>query len=64
MRGLLTPSEGGRYSGGWRRVYREWGDGLVLYHAGTNKRFYSVAWLAPGKGLDGPRCGEPLLRWN
>ena len=50
MRGLLTPSEGGRYSGGWRRVYREWGDGLVLYHAGTNKRFYSVAWLAPEKG--------------
>ena len=47
--GLLAPSEGGRYGGGWRRVYREWGDGLVLYHAGTNKRFYSVAWLAPEK---------------
>ena len=46
---LLAPSEGGRYGGGWRRVYREWGDGLVLYHAGTNKRFYSVAWLAPDK---------------
>ena len=46
---LIAPSEGGRYGGGWRRVYREWGDGLVLYHAGTNKRFYSVAWLAPDK---------------
>ena len=46
---LLSSSEGGRYSGGWRRVYREWGDGLVLFHAGSNKRFYSVAWLAPDK---------------
>ena len=49
LKALLTASEGGRYGGGWRRVYREWGDGLVLYHAGTNKRFYSVAWLAPDK---------------
>ena len=44
---LLSPSDGGRYGGGWRRFYREWGEGLVLYHAGTNKRFYSIAWVAP-----------------
>jgi len=49
FKALLAPSKSGRYGGGWRRVYREWGDGLVLYHAGTNKRFYSVAWLAPDK---------------
>ena len=49
LQALLAPSKSGRYGGGWRRVYREWGDGLVLYHAGTNKRFYSVAWLAPDK---------------
>jgi CubicO group peptidase (beta-lactamase class C family) len=35
---------------GWRTANREWG-GAVLTHAGSNSKWFCVAWLAPDKGF-------------
>jgi len=35
---------------GWRTANREWG-GAVLTHAGSNSKWFCVAWLAPEKGF-------------
>jgi len=35
---------------GWRTTNREWG-GAVLTHAGSNSKWFCVAWLAPEKGF-------------
>ena len=35
---------------GWRTANREWG-GAVLTHAGSNSKWYCVAWLAPERGF-------------
>jgi CubicO group peptidase (beta-lactamase class C family) len=38
---------GGEYALGWLAVERDWGEGMVLTHAGCNTMHYAVAWLAP-----------------
>jgi CubicO group peptidase (beta-lactamase class C family) len=35
---------------GWRTANREWG-GAVLTHAGSNSKWFCVAWLAPERGF-------------
>ena len=35
---------------GWRTASREWG-GAVLTHAGSNSKWFCVAWLAPERGF-------------
>lgn len=39
------------YALGWTITQRDWGDGLVLTHAGSNGMWYAVVWLAPKKGF-------------
>jgi CubicO group peptidase (beta-lactamase class C family) len=48
-RQLLTTSKNGDYAGGWVLAKRDWADGDVLNHAGSNTTWYCVAWVAPNK---------------
>lgn len=50
---LHEPAPGGepRYAMGWLVGDREWADGPVLTHAGSNTMWFAVAWLAPKKDL-------------
>jgi hypothetical protein len=34
---------------GWYTYNRDWGNGTVLFHSGSNLGNYSVAWVAPNK---------------
>ena len=36
-----------RYAMGWGVARRDWGEGDVLTHAGSNTMWFAVAWLAP-----------------
>ena len=48
---LHAPSDGApREALGWKTAERPWG-GPVLMHAGSNSKWYCVAWLAPEKGF-------------
>ena len=35
------------YAMGWSAIQRDWGDGIVLTHNGTNTMNFAVIWLAP-----------------
>ena len=41
----------GTYALGWAVAEREWGGGTVLTHAGSNGRWFCVAWVAPRAGI-------------
>ncbi|MCC7540475.1 MAG: beta-lactamase family protein, partial [Deltaproteobacteria bacterium] len=43
----LHDPAGGDYALGWGVTTRDWADGLVLQHAGSNTLWYVVAWVAP-----------------
>ncbi|MFO0962213.1 MAG: serine hydrolase domain-containing protein [Phycisphaerales bacterium] len=48
---LHRPSEdAAKYAMGWLVAQRPWG-GTVLNHAGSNSKWFCVAWLAPEKGF-------------
>lgn len=46
---LHTPvgDEPPRYAMGWGVLQREWGEGDVLSHAGSNSMWFAVTWVAP-----------------
>jgi CubicO group peptidase (beta-lactamase class C family) len=44
---LHTPPFGGDYALGWLVVKRDWGNGLVLNHAGDNTMNFANVWIAP-----------------
>ncbi len=46
---LITPSAGQEYAGGWSITKRPWAGGLTLTHAGSNRMWYCVVWVAPKK---------------
>ncbi len=48
---LHTPPEGQEYALGWIRTEREWADGWVLTHSGSNNLWFAVVWIAPKKDL-------------
>jgi CubicO group peptidase (beta-lactamase class C family) len=50
---LHTPASGGepRYAMGWIVADRDWADGPVLTHAGSNTMWFAVVWLAPKRDL-------------
>lgn len=44
---LQTPPAGGDYAMGWNVTERDWANGTVLTHAGSNNLNYCVVWMAP-----------------
>jgi CubicO group peptidase (beta-lactamase class C family) len=48
---LQTPPAGSNYACGWLCVQRPWAGGTALTHAGSNKMWYVVMWLAPKKNF-------------
>jgi CubicO group peptidase (beta-lactamase class C family) len=51
FRRLHTPAPGETYAGGWGCVPRAWAKGLTYSHNGSNTMNFSVAWLAPTRGV-------------
>lgn len=44
----ISANDGQNYTyGGWVRVYRDWAQGVVLTHNGSNTWNYAQVWLAP-----------------
>ena len=48
---LHTPPSGSSYSMGWGVGTREWAEGRVLNHNGSNTMWWASVWLAPERGL-------------
>lgn len=46
---LHAPGPGQTYAMGWGTARRAWAGGVVLTHTGTNRLFYSNAWIALAK---------------
>jgi len=46
---LHTPTDISNYAMGWITAERDWADGKVLSHGGSNTMFYAVIWIAPEK---------------
>jgi CubicO group peptidase (beta-lactamase class C family) len=46
---LHQPSPQGNYAAGWMLMQRDWGNGIVLYHNGSNTMNYAIVWVAPRK---------------
>ena len=44
---LHAAFDGGEYALGWSVVKRDWGQGTVLTHTGSNTTFFAVIWIAP-----------------
>ena len=44
---LHTPDFGGNYASGWDVKKRDWADGKVLTHTGSNTMSFAVVWMAP-----------------
>ncbi|MHC4656501.1 MAG: serine hydrolase domain-containing protein, partial [Planctomycetota bacterium] len=44
---LHTPDFGGNYASGWNVKKRDWADGKVLTHTGSNTMNFAVVWMAP-----------------
>lgn len=44
---LHTPDFGGDYASGWDVKKRDWADGKVLTHTGSNTMSFAVVWMAP-----------------
>lgn len=40
---------GQEYGMGWLVQHRDWANGMVLWHTGSNAMFYAVMWVAPEK---------------
>jgi CubicO group peptidase (beta-lactamase class C family) len=52
LRRLHTPpAEGRPYAFGWLVFERDWAAGKALTHAGSNKMWFAVAWLAPERNF-------------
>jgi CubicO group peptidase (beta-lactamase class C family) len=47
FRMLHTPDFGGNYASGWDVKKRDWADGKVLTHTGSNTMSFAVVWMAP-----------------
>lgn len=45
---LVTP-EAGDYAAGWGVSQRSWAGGIALSHAGSNRYWYAVIWIAPSR---------------
>jgi CubicO group peptidase (beta-lactamase class C family) len=56
FRRLHTPAAGESYGGGWGGFPRSWARGTAYTHAGSNTMNFSVAWLAPVRGLAVMAC--------
>ena len=48
---LHNPDFGGNYAGGWRITHRQWADGKVLTHTGSNNMNFAVVWMAPKRNF-------------
>ena len=48
---LHQPPEGGDYALGWVVTKRDWADGPILWHNGSNTLWYAVTWMAPDMGF-------------
>ena len=48
---LHDPDFGGNYAGGWRITHRQWADGKVLTHTGSNNMSFAVVWMAPKRNF-------------
>ena len=48
---LHQPPEGGDYALGWVVTKRDWADGPILWHNGSNTMWYAVTWMAPDMGF-------------
>lgn len=48
---LHTPAFEGNYALGWEVAKRDWADGRVLTHQGTNGANFAVVWIAPNRNL-------------
>ncbi len=48
---LQTPAAGTDHALGWEPGKRQWANGDVLVHSGSNQMWYAVAWLAPERDL-------------
>jgi CubicO group peptidase (beta-lactamase class C family) len=46
---LHTPAEGEDYAGGWLVVDRDWAEGRVSWHNGSNTMWYALLVLAPAQ---------------
>lgn len=46
---LQRPPAGGDYASGWMVVRRDWANGPILMHSGSNTLWYSVVWMAPSR---------------
>ncbi|NQE93817.1 serine hydrolase domain-containing protein [Nocardia terpenica] len=51
MSRLHQPPPGGDYAAGWVVGNRDWADGRVLCHVGSNTLWTANAWLVPAKNL-------------
>jgi CubicO group peptidase (beta-lactamase class C family) len=51
FRQLQVPEEGQEYAFGWANVARSWAHGRALTHAGSNKMWYAVVWVAPERNF-------------
>jgi CubicO group peptidase (beta-lactamase class C family) len=49
LRTLVTRQAGSDYVMGWLKLQRDWSDGFLLHHAGTNTMFYASVWAAPAE---------------
>lgn len=48
---LHDPDFGGNYAGGWQITHRQWADGKVLTHTGSNNMNFAVVWMAPKRNF-------------
>lgn len=48
---LHDPDFGGNYAGGWQITHRQWADGKVLTHTGSNNMNFTVVWMAPNRNF-------------
>jgi CubicO group peptidase (beta-lactamase class C family) len=44
---LHAPLAGQDYGQGWKVVARDWAEGMVLTHTGSNTTWFAVVWIAP-----------------
>ena len=48
---LHNPDFDGNYAGGWQITHRQWADGKVLTHTGSNNMNFAVVWMAPKRNF-------------
>ena len=51
FRVMHTPAEESAYALGWGVMKRDWGNGAVLTHSGSNNMWFATVWIAPQKNL-------------